>query len=267
MTPKKDPKRLEEIISQVETKVDEPRKPPSVWARTAASLRNRIITGIVFVLPIVVTIWFVQFFLNTIYARIEPVLKPSLVGGWGMDPTGAAYKAVGILLSVIVVVAVLYLVGLITARRAVRRLIGLAEMIVVRIPFVKFFYTTTKRIVDSVTASSSSSVVKKVVVIEYPRRGVHAIGFVTGLTIMPGQSEPLVNLFVPTTPNPTSGYMVMLKANEVYETDLSIEEAMRFVISGGILPPDVLATRPLDLSVLDARDESKPEALATSLVE
>jgi len=137
----------------------------------------------------------------------------------------------------------LYLFGLITSRAAVKRLIGLGERLVVQIPFVKFFYKTTKQIVDTL-AMSSKEALKKVVVVDFFRTGMKTIAFVTGETPVTGRSEPLVNLFVPTTPNPTSGYLVLLPPEEVWETDLTMEQAMSVIVSGGILPPERITLFP-----------------------
>lgn len=249
------PGRLEEILARAESREPEPEKPPSIWVQTRATIRRRIITGVLFLIPIATTIWFVNFFLRWIYASFEPLLRP-ILQGWGMRPDSAAFRAVGIVMSVLAVLILLYLVGLITGRAAVRRLIDLGERLLVRIPFVKFFYKTTKQIVDAIALPSKGSI-KKVVLIDFFRPGMKTIAFVTGETPVEGMPEPYVNLFVPTTPNPTSGYLVMLPRDQVYETGLSMEEAMTFIVSGGILPPGRLRTLPYQPTFPPAPEKPK----------
>jgi uncharacterized membrane protein len=264
--------RLERLISKVEEKELEPIRPPSVWAQTRTLLRNRIIAGTLFMIPILVTIWFVHVFLNSIYARIEPALRPHIVA-WGPAewrnvppdtvPPGTAYWLVGVGLSVMVVLAILYLVGLITTRTFARRLITLGERLVVRIPFVKFFYKTSKQIVDTFGATTQSTA-KKVCVIDFFRTGMKTLAFATGETPMRDSEKPYVNLFVPTTPNPTSGYLVLLPQDQVWEADLSLEEAMTLIVSGGILPPDQLRVRPYGSSTFFKEQDEDQNVLETT---
>ncbi|KPL08151.1 hypothetical protein AMJ85_08705 [candidate division BRC1 bacterium SM23_51] len=258
----RNPGRLERILSKAEAEEPTPEIRQSVWTQARATIRRRIITGVLFLIPIAVTIWLVNFVLTKIYFRFEPIIRPMLES-WGMETTDVAYKTVGILLSILAVLIFLYLVGLITARTAVRRLIGLGEWIVGRIPFVKFVYKTVKQIVDTI-ALSSSGALQKVVVIEYPRPGIRTVAFVTGRTKIEGESEPCVNLFVPTTPNPTSGYMVILSPSEVCETNMTIDEAMKFIVSGGILPPELLKTMPFGASSTAAAKKRSVDTPETS---
>lgn len=249
----------EALVRAVVEEAEAPPK-PSFWARSFAPVRRRIVAGALFLIPVLVTIWLVQWFLTKIYMGLEkPLVRRILADRYGMDPTGAAYNAIGIALSVVVVLVFLYLVGLITTRSTVKRLVLLAEYLVGRIPFVKTCYKTTKQIVDAVSISSSGSL-KKVVAIEYPRAGIWTLAFVTGQTRVEGRDEEVVNVYVPTTPNPTSGYMVMLAPEEVFETDMSIETAMRFIISAGILSPDEMGLRPFS----SAEGEPAPKALNKS---
>ena len=213
----------------------------SIWAETRNVIRRRIIAGILFLIPIATTVWFLSFFLQTIYRRVEPLIRPQLLQ-WNMDVEGPAYTAVALTLSILSVLIFLYLVGLFVSRTAVRRLIELGESLLVRIPFVKFFYKTTKQIVDAISLPKGA--VKKVVICDFFRTGMKTVAFATGETPAEGPHKYYVNLFVPTTPNPTSGYLVMLPPEEVYETDLSLEEATRLIVSGGILPPEKIRFLP-----------------------
>ena len=244
MADERKPGHLERILSENEGKGREPEKPRSYWARNYAIIRRRIITGMLFAIPIAATVWCLDLFLELIspYFNFEWLLRPVLERrGW--KPGSMAYKTIGLTMSVLVVLALLYLVGLMTSRTAVRRLIGLAERVVERIPFVKFFYKTSKQIVDIVTLPSKGAV-KKVVLIDFPSPPLKTIAFATGETLVQGGAEPFVNIFVATTPHLTAGYMVLLPRSQVWETDLTMEDALKFIISGGILHPDQVALRP-----------------------
>jgi uncharacterized membrane protein len=238
----KKPGRLEQLFSGNAQKEREPEKPQSYWARNYALIRRRIITGILFLIPILVTLWFLQLFLGFIHFYFERPLKV-ILAPWGITPDSVAYKVVAYGMSVLALLILSYLLGLVTARTAVRRLISLVERLVECIPFVKFFYKTTKQIVE-IVAMPSKSALKKIVVIEFPRLGVKSLAFATGETPVEGQAEPLVNVFIPTTPNPTSGYLVLLHPSPVWETDLTMEKGLHFIISGGILAPDHLILSP-----------------------
>jgi uncharacterized membrane protein len=241
MSEEQQPGRLGQFLEK--TVIEEKVHRVSLGRRIVATFRNRVVAGLLFLLPITVTAWFVNLFLTKIYKLFEPKLRETLEL-WQLKTDTTLYHAVGIVLSVIITLIILYLVGLITARTAVKRLVHMTERVLVRIPFVKFFYKTTKQIVDALSVPTAGGV-KKVCVIEFFRTGMKTIAFVTGETRIADAERPYVNLFVPTTPNPTSGYLVVLPPEQVFETDLTLEEAMTFIVSGGILPPDdVVHLRP-----------------------
>jgi len=242
MSAKRNPGRLEQIISRVGEEKAAAEAPQSFLGQIRTLIKRRIVAGVLFLIPIATTIWFVSFFLKIIYTKFAPLMTP-ILQSWGMKPEGHGFQVVAVLLSLFIVLVLLYLIGVFVSRAAVRRLIGLAESILVRIPFVKFFYKTTKQIVETLSLQSQGAF-KKAVLIEYPRPGVRTLAFATGETPVVGHSTPWVNLFVPTTPNPTSGYLVLLPPGDVLETDLTMEEAMTFIVSGGILPPERLHLSP-----------------------
>lgn len=242
MVDEKKPVSLEEILASAK-KEREPGKPQSLWARSRSIIRRRIITGLLFVIPIAATVWCLDLFLGILspYLKLEWLLRPVLER-YGWQPGSVAYRAVGLAISILVLVALLYLLGLMMSRTAVRRLITLGERMVERIPFVKFFYKTSKQIVDMITLPSRGAI-KKVVLIDFPYPPLKTVGFVTGETVVQGYAEPCVIIYVATTPHLTAGYMVLLPRSKVWETDMTMEDALKFVISGGILHPDHVGYR------------------------
>ena len=119
-------------------------------------------------------------------------------------------------------------------------MLRIGEKLLGRLPVVRTVYGATKQIMETVMASQSDAF-REVVLIEYPRRGIWAIGFVTGSTkgeVQNMSSENLINVFVPTTPNPTSGFLLFFPREDTISLDMGVEEAVKMVVSGGIVTPD-----------------------------
>lgn len=113
------------------------------------------------------------------------------------------------------------------------------ESLLVRIPLVRSIYKTVKQVINAVL-STNSEAFRKVVLIEYPRKGLWSIAFQTGsanTALNTKTNQEMVSVFIPTTPNPTSGFLMMLPRNDVIELDMSIDEALKFIISLGVMPP------------------------------
>jgi len=144
------------------------------------------------------------------------------------------------------------IIGALTTGFLGRTLIRLGERLVDGLPVIRSVYGATKQIMETVMASQSDAF-REVVLIEYPRRGIWAIGFVTGTTrgeVQNMSSENLINVFVPTTPNPTSGFLLFFPREDVITLEMGVEEAVKMVVSGGIVTPkDPRANRePISLS-------------------
>lgn len=119
-----------------------------------------------------------------------------------------------------------------------RKLLGIGESIIARIPLARTIYTASKQVIESIFLATGFKGVKRVVMFEYPRKGIYSIGFVTG-TVKENagrniSGRNLVSIFVPTTPNPTSGYYIMLPEEDIKELPISTEDAFRIIISGGL---------------------------------
>jgi uncharacterized membrane protein len=119
-----------------------------------------------------------------------------------------------------------------------RKLLGIGESIIARIPLARTIYTASKQVIESIFLTTGFKGVKRVVMFEYPRKGVYSIGFVTGTVKEDAarntSGKNLVGIFVPTTPNPTSGYYIMLPEEDIKELPISTEDAFRIIISGGL---------------------------------
>jgi len=142
-------------------------------------------------------------------------------------------------LGLILVVILVFVVGLLTRNFIGRKIVHLGENIVDRIPLVRVLYTGVKQLLEPLFLQKTNGF-KRVALIEYPRRGVHVIGFVTGESkgeVQNKTSKNMMNVFVPTTPNPTSGFYILIPEDEVVSLNMSVEDAFKLIISGGIVSP------------------------------
>ena len=131
------------------------------------------------------------------------------------------------------------LIGALTAGFLGRWVIHTGERVLNRMPVIRSIYSAVKQIFETVLAQQSNAF-REAVLVEYPRRGIWAIGFITGTTKGEVQNlteETTVNIFLPTTPNPTSGFLLFIPREDVIPLDMSVEEAVKMVISGGIVTP------------------------------
>lgn len=189
-------------------------------------LRRWLIAGILIWMPLGATLLVLRFvigLLDTSLLLIPPSIRPDIPG-------------LGVLLSIVLVLGT----GAIAANYVGGRLLVWTEAMLGRIPLVRTIYGGIKKLAETVLSDQSVSF-RQAVLIEYPRKGIWSIGFITGSPIGEVQEKTGVTVltcFVPTTPNPTSGFILLVPENEVTLLDMSVEEAMRLVISLGVVTPD-----------------------------
>ncbi|TVP80093.1 MAG: DUF502 domain-containing protein [Puniceicoccaceae bacterium] len=210
------------------------------------SIRNAFITGIVVVLPLGVTIIVINFLL------VRLGTPASQFFFWYLDPDWRSSPAIKFLLEIISVLVVFLLITLLGfgSRFVLGRLMlsGL-EKLLDRVPFINAVYRTVKQIVDTFS-QQKKAVFQEVVLIEYPRTRCYVIGFLTSTAKGEPQQvtgQHIVNIFVPTTPNPTSGFLLMLPEEDVTRLQMTIAEGMKLVISGGAVVPDPKTGQPLPI--------------------
>jgi uncharacterized membrane protein len=142
-------------------------------------------------------------------------------------------------LGVLVAIFVLIMVGFLTAGLVGRNLVGLGERLLDRMPVIRGVYSAIKQVVETVLKEQSKAF-RQVILIQYPRKESWAIGFVTGepaVHIQDGTPADVINVFLPTTPNPTSGFLLFVPRDEIQELSMTIEEGIKMVVSGGIVTP------------------------------
>ena len=200
-------------------------------------IRNIFITGLLITLPIALTYFILQFLFNNLDA-LSPVFTKILIDMGAPIPEGYRIPALGLVITLLIVLAV----GWFTTNFFGKQLINLGESLVEKIPFVRKIYKGSKQVVQSI-AHADTSAFRKVVLLEFPRRGMLAIGFVTGSArgeVQEYTREDVLNVFVPTMPNPTSGFLVFAPPEDLTEIDMSIEDGIKYVVSGGIVDTEGL---------------------------
>lgn len=218
-----------------------PAPKPSVRHRIGARLRNYLITGILVTAPLGLTVYFAWSIIHWMDETVMPLVPIEY-----HPETYLPFTIPG--LGLVIALLVLMSIGLLTASLIGRSFLHISERILHRTPIVRGIYAALKQLFETVL-SNQSEAFRQVVLIEYPRRGLWTIGFLTGRTVDEIQNrtgEKVVNIFVPTTPNPTSGFLLFVPETDVLVLDLSVEEGLKLVISGGIVTPSErgVANRP-----------------------
>jgi len=195
-------------------------------------LRTWLLTGILVTAPIGITLYVTWAVINFVDRAITPWIPARY------QPETYLHVAIPGL-GLIVMVVALTLIGALTASLLGRYFLGLSDQILARMPVVRGLYGATKQIVETVF-SSKGNAFRSVVLVEFPRAGSWSLGFISGATIgevgrrLPGD---MVNVFVPTTPNPTSGYLIFVPRTDIIELQMTVEEGIKMIVSGGIVTP------------------------------
>jgi uncharacterized membrane protein len=200
-------------------------------------LRKYLIAGLLIWLPLAITLWVIDFIVTTMDRTLQ-VLPAS----WHPDQVlGVHVPGLGLVMSVIILLAT----GALAANILGARMFAWWESVLVKIPIVRPIYSSVKQVSDTLFASKGQSF-RKVVLIEFPNRGQWTFGFVVGA---PGQAAEretggeLITVYVPTSPNPTSGYTLVVRPSEVRELDISVDDALKFHLSMGVVAPTARAAR------------------------
>lgn len=193
-------------------------------------LRSRLISGLFVLVPIGITVFTLSFVYSATASFVEPFVQ--LAFGWILGK-GVAGSRVIQAVSFAIFVLLVYVVGLITTNILGKRLIRSGETLILRIPVIRSIYSVSKQVVDAIS-SSNRGAFKSVVLVEFPRPGVKSLGFVTGM-FDDKTGERVYKVFVPAAPNPTTGFLLFVSTKEIHETGLSVEEAFKLIISGGVL--------------------------------
>ncbi|HTI17931.1 MAG TPA: DUF502 domain-containing protein [Trinickia sp.] len=195
------------------------------------TLKSVFLTGLLVIVPLAVTLWVLGLIIGTMDQTL--LLLPA---SWQPEKlVGFHLPGVGALLTL----AFVFVVGLFTQNFIGQKLVTWWDAIVRHIPIVGPLYTSVKQVSDTLF-SSNGNAFRKALLIEYPRRGSYTIGFLTGVPggdVVNHLQEDCVSVYVPTTPNPTSGFFLMVPKSEVIELDMTVDAALKYIVSMGVVAP------------------------------
>jgi uncharacterized membrane protein len=195
------------------------------------SLRRYLVAGIIIWVPLIVTVLVIRFLVNLMdrsLVLVPPAFRPDTLLGFHIPGLG-----------VLLTIAVLLVTGILGANLFGRRLVGLWEGVLSRIPLVRSIYTGAKQVAETVLSDGSTSF-KRVMLVEYPRKGVWSMCFQTSTDLNEIQektADEVICVFVPTTPNPTSGFILFVPRSDLIELEMSVDEGLKMIISLGVVVP------------------------------
>jgi uncharacterized membrane protein len=205
--------------------------PVKVKTRWRDSVRVYFLAGLLVFLPVAITLWFIGWviaLLDSVLDILPDALHPNAYLPFAIPKLGA----------VVTLFLILFL-GILTRGVATRRFLAAWENIFVKIPVFRGIYTAVQKLVQTFLGQAETN--RQVVMLEYPRKGVYTVGFAMGRAwreLEKKQDARLINVFVPTTPNPTSGFYLLVPENELSPLDMTMEEALKLITSSGLITPD-----------------------------
>lgn len=193
------------------------------------NFKKFFVTGLVVAVPLFITLYVVYlviFKLGGVFGKILGVIPP-----FNLLPS-----SILTLLSLVLLVAIVYLLGLLTTTFMGNKIIEYGDRTLSRLPLIRTVYTASKQLTETLLGERKVSF-RKVVMIEFPRPGSYVLGFLTNENLWEIKEEGHLSVFVPTAPNPTSGWFLIVKKDEIVPVDISVEEALKIIVSGGIIHP------------------------------
>lgn len=194
-------------------------------------IRGTLIVGILILVPIAITYVLIVWVFNSIDGLLQPAIEPVI---------GREIPGLGLLALILLV----YFMGLIWTKRIGRRMIRTLQHYLISVPVIGAVYGPARKLIESFSGDGAAGF-KRVVVVEYPKQDTWMIGFLTGITnVAPGTMMGV--LYLPTAPTPNSGWVAMIPIQQVYDTTMTVQEAMSMVLSGGISSPLQIDLKPMD---------------------
>ena len=217
------------------------------WKRLIRKVRAHFLAGILIMVPIGLTVWiFVQ-----IFTWVDSFLQPGVISPiFGRQIPGVGFAITAVLI---------YIVGIIASNVVGRRVIRWGEALLGRVPVARHVYTGIRQILESFSTPGKTGFMQ-VVLIEFPRRGTRTIGFITNEESNES-GKKLINVFVPTSPNPTSGFLQIVEEQEIIRTSISVDDALKMVVSGGRMSPKEVQEKLLAASEEANALKSGPDAV------
>ena len=195
--------------------------------------RKSIFSGLILIVPLVITVLVIRAIFNFLDSLLLPYLQPQL-GYW--------VPGIGI----IITFAAIYFIGLMVSNFIGKKFVQTGELFLLKIPIAKSIYGSVKQIIETFTFKEEDQSGKKVVMVEYPKENVWSIGLVNGELNHPSSDEKMYNILILASINPTSGFFILVPQHKTIELNISVEEAMKWIVSGGIVTPDKLRNHQKD---------------------
>jgi len=211
-------------------------KKHSTMKKISKRIRASFLTGLIVLVPLVLTSYIFWNLFLSIDGILRGVVHDFIFQQFGFSFAEKQIPGIGFVALLIIIIGV----GFVARNYIGNQVVGIGDRIVARIPLINRIYGAIKQI-SNAFFSSQREVFKKAVLFEYPRKGVYSIGFFTQDTRGPVQEAldaDVVSVFLPTTPNPTSGFLLFIPKSEIIDVDLTMEEAMKLIVSGGAIIPN-----------------------------
>lgn len=199
-------------------------------------LKNKLTAGLLVVIPLGITLFILRFLFNVADGVLAPLIKKTVVFFFG---EGSYVPGLGMIAGVVVV----YFAGILATNFLGRRLVDYGDRLMARIPLVKSIYSSSKQIINVFSTGRKGSF-RRSVYVEFPKEGCYSIAFITN-SVRTESGKRYHTVFIPTSPNPTSGYVLILEEHRVYPTAFGVEEAMKIIMSGGMVTPEVIRAEKL----------------------
>jgi len=217
-------------------------KPKTHWQGLRRNVRNRLVSGMLVLVPVGVTLLVMRWVLQWMAGFLQPFVEKlafhlATALNMGHIPP-QALKVPLMIVSIAGFLLAVYLTGALAQAVVGRRLIHAGETVLMRVPLARTIYSAAKQVMEAI-ATPTRSALRTVVLVEFPRRGIWSVGFLTG-RLVEAEDHGMLKVFVPTTPNPTTGFFVIVPQEDVMITDMTVEEAFKMIISGGIVSPSAL---------------------------
>ena len=236
---------------------------PFVW------LRNKFLAGLAVVIPLVVTFWILRFIYDFLKGASVPLLENAVDiynkaadSGPHIDINGDAFKDFATFIGFLIPIAVVVALGAVATNVIGARLVLLMDKLMLRIPMISFIYKSLKQVIDAFKGFGGKNGFKRVVYVEYPSPGMRLIGFVTGQFFDAKLSRGMTCVFLPCSPSPMTGMVIVADDSKVVDAPLTMEEAMKMIFSGGLIGPDPRTAAPV-FAGLDLASAAKKNAAAT----
>ena len=218
-------------------------------------IRNKFLAGLALALPLIITFVILQFIYSLLHGSSEPIVKwfadlaNELAGKPVISTEDPRYLMATRFIGVLIPIVALIALGFMATNFIGVHIVTAFDRLMLRIPFVSFIYKSLKQVIDSFKTLGGAQSFKRVAYIDYPVPGMRLVAFVTGQFTDAKSGKALTSVFIPTTPNPTTGLLLVVDSEKVTDAPLSMEDAMKLVFSGGLIGPDAgiapLNQRPL----------------------